>query len=120
RVQHVFDLRADPVRVREHLAQDDALRKFLRPGWRIPGAFDPFEMAVRAILGQQISVARARQLALQLVEERGEKLPHGWLFPTPAALAAEAPRGMPGARARAIVALARAVSSGALRLESAT
>lgn len=117
RVQHVFDLRADPARVREHLSKDRALRPYLREGLRIPGAFDPFEMAVRAILGQQISVERARQLATRLVEERGERLAHGWLFPTPEAVAGEEPRGMPGARARAIVALARAVAEKKVRLE---
>src|SRR5439155_6075470 len=65
-VQRVFDLRADPEPIAACLQHDRLLRKFLRPGLRVPGAWDPFEMAVRAILGQQISVQRARALAMQL------------------------------------------------------
>src|SRR5947209_5918402 len=58
RVQRVFDLRADPAAIREHLKADTLLP--LRPGLRVPGAWEPFEMAVRAILGQQITVQHAR------------------------------------------------------------
>src|SRR5438105_7444859 len=64
RVRRVFDLRTDPRPILAHLRRDPALRPFLRDGLRIPGAWDPFEMAVRAILGQQISVRRARALAI--------------------------------------------------------
>jgi len=83
----------------------------------VPGAWDPFEMAVRAILGQQISVQRARALANELVEKYGERLEHGRLFPAPAALAVADLRGMPGVRARAIPTLARAVLEGRVRLD---
>jgi AraC family transcriptional regulator of adaptative response / DNA-3-methyladenine glycosylase II len=119
-VQRVFDLRADPLAISAHLGRDALLRPFLREGLRVPGSWDPFEMAVRAILGQQISVERARALAQQLTEQYGERVPSGWLFPTPERLAAAELRGMPGVRARAISALARAVHEGKLRLDAAT
>ncbi len=103
-------------------------------GLRMIGGFDGFELAVRAVLGQQISVARARKLAGRLVETFGEslddELPPGAplrLFPTAQSLAAGgdggasvdriAALGVIGMRARAIVALASACASGALRLE---
>jgi len=114
-VQRVFDLRADPESIAAHLGRDKLLRKFLRPGLRVPGAWDPFEMAVRAILGQQISVQRARALAEQLVAGHGER----GLFPTPDRLADADLRGMPGVRARAIPALARAIIGGKIRLDAA-
>ena len=119
RVQRVFDLRADPRAIFEHLSRDAGLRPLLRPGLRVPGAWDAFEMAVRAILGQQISVQRARAMADALVEAHGERLAHGRLFPSPAALAEVELRGMPGLRARAIAELARAVRDGRVRLDGA-
>ena len=118
-VQRVFDLRADPAVIQRHLSRDAGLRNFLKTGLRVPGAWDPFEMAVRAILGQQISVQRARAMADQLVSEHGAQLEHGRLFPTPAALAAVELRGMPQVRARAISGLARAVVDQSVRLDGA-
>jgi len=118
-VQRVFDLRADPEAIAAHLGREKILRPFLRAGLRVPGAWDPFEMAVRAILGQQISVSRARVLAEQLTEKYGERVAQGWLFPTPERLATADLRGMPGVRARAIPALARAVVEGEVRLDAA-
>jgi AraC family transcriptional regulator of adaptative response / DNA-3-methyladenine glycosylase II len=109
-VQRVFDLRADPEPILAHLRRDPLLRPFLRRGLRVPGAWDPFEMAVRAILGQQISVQRARALAAGLLEDG--------FFPGPARLANADLRGMPGVRARAIPALARAVLEGTVRLDA--
>jgi AraC family transcriptional regulator of adaptative response / DNA-3-methyladenine glycosylase II len=117
RVSHVFDLRADPVAIYKHLAKDAALKPFLRPGLRIPGAWDPFEMAVRSILGQQITVAAARKLAERLVQEYGELLPHGRLFPTGQKLAEVELTGMPASRAKAVCGLAKAVASGQVRLD---
>ena len=105
RVRRVFDLATDPSGIVAHLQRDRGLRPFVRPGVRIPGAWDPFEMAVRAILGQQISVARARDLAIALGP------------PTPEALATAEIRGMPAARAAAIGELARAVLDGRVRLD---
>ena len=119
RVQRVFDLRADPRVIGEHLARDAGLRPLLRKGLRVPGAFDAFEMAVRAILGQQISVQRARTMADQLIGAHGEHLAHGRLFPSPAALADVELRGMPAVRARAIAELAAAVRDGRIRLDGA-
>lgn len=116
-VQRTFDLRAEPEAISAHLSRDAALRPFLRPGLRVPGAWDPFEMAVRAVLGQQISVQRARFLADALTAEHGEQLPHGRLFPTAAALARVELRGMPGVRAAAISALAHAALEGRVRLD---
>ena len=119
RVQRVFDLRADPEPIHALLSRDPALRPFLRRGVRVPGAWEPFEMAVRAILGQQISVGRARALADALVDAHGERLPHGRLFPGPTALAEVELRGMPGVRAKAVAALSRAVLDGRVRLDGA-
>jgi AraC family transcriptional regulator of adaptative response / DNA-3-methyladenine glycosylase II len=97
---------------------------------RVPGALDGFELAVRAILGQQVSVAAATRLAGRLVAQVGAKLPDGCLpseradqpsheFPSAEAVAEAdvAAIGMPSARAEAIRALARAVADGRLVLE---
>jgi len=110
RIQRVFDLRADPAPIAEHLARDPALKPFLRPGLRIPGAWDPFEMAVRAVLGQQISVQRARTMASALMARFGG-------FPTAAQLAETKLDGMPAVRAAAIAQLARSVVDGRVRLD---
>ena len=112
RVQRVFDLRADPRPILEHLSADPTLKPLLRPGLRIPGSWNPFELAVRAILGQQISVERARAMAVDLVSRFGG-------FPAPEQLAETELRGMPGARASAIVALAKGVRDGLVRLDGA-
>ena len=68
-MRRVFDLAADPALIGAHSAQDPALAPLVaaRPGLRVPGAWDGFELAVRAILGQQITVAAAPQLAGKLV-----------------------------------------------------
>lgn len=97
------------------------------PGLRIPGAFDRFEMCVRAVLGQQITVRAAHTLAGRLVARFGSPVVTPWpeiarVFPGPAQIAALAPRdllslGIVSARAQAILALARAVESGAIELE---
>jgi 3-methyladenine DNA glycosylase/8-oxoguanine DNA glycosylase len=120
RVQRLFDLRADSLPITQHLSSDAFLSKHVAEGLRVPGAWEPFEMAVRAILGQQISVQRARDLAREITLQHGEALPHGLLFPTAARLAEVELKGMPGARARCIRALAHAVSTKALRLDAAT
>jgi AraC family transcriptional regulator of adaptative response / DNA-3-methyladenine glycosylase II len=121
RIRRVFDLAADPLAIGAHLARDPALAPLVaaRPGLRVPGAWDGFELAVRAILGQQITVPAATRLLGKLVNEYGAELDAGLLdgdglarvFPAPAILAgADISRlGMPGARARALSELAKAV-----------
>jgi AraC family transcriptional regulator of adaptative response / DNA-3-methyladenine glycosylase II len=128
RLRRLFDLDARPADVDRQLARDPALRRLVRatPGLRVPGAFDGFETAVRAVLGQQVTVKGATTLVGRLAERFGvpAKTPFGGverLFPTPARLAAStrgeiAALGMPGARAQALIDLSRAVEAG-LRLE---
>jgi len=111
RVARVFDLESDARAIAAELRRDPWLRPRLSAaGVRIPGAWDPFEMAVRAILGQQISVSRARAMAIGLIEQFGA-------FPAPARLADAELRGMPAVRAKAIVQLARSVRDGQVRLD---
>ena len=123
-VRRIFDLGADPREIDGQLSKDRALRKLIRrrPGLRVPGTWSGFEMSVRAILGQQVSVKGATTLAGRLVERHGEQLmpldgpgPH-YLFPTPEILAETdlSGIGLPGARARAINNLSAAVASGEL------
>jgi AraC family transcriptional regulator of adaptative response / DNA-3-methyladenine glycosylase II len=115
KLRALFDLDARPDQIGEALARDPALAPLVRarPGLRVPGAFDPFEVAVRAVLGQQVSVRAASTLTARLVERFGDGA-----FPSPAVLgdAAVAAIGMPAARAAAVSALARAVASGAVKL----
>ena len=122
RVRALLDLDADPASINAvlhpHFPNADGLR--------VPGAFDGFELAVRAVLGQQVTVAASCTFAERLVAQFGEPVVTPWpqlcrLFPTPAALAsAESDTlgqlGIVRQRQGAIVALARAVDSGALAL----
>ncbi len=95
-VRRMFDLDADPSVIDTHLARDRMLRPMVRKhaGLRVPGAVDPFEVGVRAVLGQQVSVAAATRLAGRLVEAHGRTVPGigalglTRLFPTPRALRA--------------------------------
>ena len=95
RLRRMFDLDADPLAIAGALSHDPRLRPLLqeRPGLRLPSGWDGFEIAVRAILGQQVSVAAARTLAARLAQRFGPPLPEGFapglqhLFPTPEALA---------------------------------
>jgi AraC family transcriptional regulator of adaptative response / DNA-3-methyladenine glycosylase II len=82
-------------------------------GLRIPGAWDAFELTVRAVLGQQVTVKGATTLTGRLVERFGEEVPHGRLFPRPAALAGQdlAAIGLPRARAAALRSAAEAFAS---------
>jgi AraC family transcriptional regulator of adaptative response / DNA-3-methyladenine glycosylase II len=122
RVRRVFDLAADPALIGEHLSRDAGLAPLVeaRPGLRVPGAWDGFELAVRAVLGQQITVAAARRLAGKLAQTYGEPLPEPWraegltlAFPAPQRLAQAdlSSLGMPGARARALSSLAAAAAA---------
>lgn len=125
RVRALFDLEADPGAIAAVLRADDVLAESgrLMPGLRVPGCWDRFELAARAILGQQVTVAGATTLAARLVERCGIALPHAQgaimqLFPDPAAVAAAnlSGIGMPGARVRALQAFARAVAEGDIDL----
>ena len=122
RVRALLDLDADPSAINAVLHADFPQGD----GLRVPGAFDGFELAVRAVLGQQITVAAARTLAQRLVERFGEPIVTPWpalsrLFPRPAVLAraegdALGQLGIVRQRQAAIVALARAVDNGQLAL----
>jgi len=130
--RHVFDLHADPMGVTRHFASDPMLGPLvsLAPGLRVPGSWDGFELAVRAILGQQITVRAATTLAHRLVMRLGRPLeqpgaslapaPH-LLFPRPQVVANAdlSGLGIPGSRIAAIQSLARAVVEGGVQLDPA-
>jgi AraC family transcriptional regulator of adaptative response / DNA-3-methyladenine glycosylase II len=116
RVRQMFDLDADPEAIGQALARDPQLAPLVaaRPGLRVPGAWDGFELAVRAILGQQITVGAATRLAGMIAEHWGEAVEFEGLtrlFPRPDALAEAAIGGMPRARAASIARLAEAVAA---------
>lgn len=128
RLRRQFDLDADPAVIDDHLAADPLLAPLVarRPGLRLPGAWDPFELAVRAMVGQQISVAGASTITGRIARRFGTPLENGdgdlrYLFPTAAQLAETdmASLGMPGKRALAIVGLAKAVAEGDIALDGA-
>jgi AraC family transcriptional regulator of adaptative response / DNA-3-methyladenine glycosylase II len=121
RVRRLLDLDADPTAVDAHLAASPVLAPLVsaRPGLRSPGSVDSAELAVRALLGQQVSVRAARTVAGRLVSWHGEpvttpypELTHA--FPAPDVLAALDPTSlpMPRARASALVGLAAALADG--------
>ena len=125
RVRRLLDLDADPVAVDEVLAAQPTLAPLVaaHPGLRSPGSVDGFELAVRAIVGQQVSVAGARTVLGRLAHEYGTAAFPGteWkLFPTPADLADIDPASlpMPAVRARTIAAVATAVAEGTLELHA--
>ena len=129
RLRALFDLDAQPEQIDSHLRRHAVLRPLVRrvPGLRVPGAFDGFEIAVRAVLGQQVTVRAGITLAGRLAERFGVPVtdaPTGLsrLFPTAAAVAkttvdAIAGLGMPRSRAQALISLAQAVEGG-LTLDS--
>lgn len=117
RVGRIFDVNAATGPIGEVLAELDPT-----PGIRVPGAWDPFELTVRAVLGQQISVAAATTFAGRIAERFGDPLPDAGaarLFPTAAKLATVDLRqiGLTSARAEFLQSLARAAESGKLRFE---
>jgi AraC family transcriptional regulator of adaptative response / DNA-3-methyladenine glycosylase II len=127
RVRHAFDLDADPALVdpvMDRLPARGSSRA--RPGIRLPGGLDGFEIAARAILGQQVSVAAARTLTLRLVERFGAPVLTPFpdlhrLFPAAATLAAARPDaigrlGIVRQRVRALQALATVVAEGRIAL----
>jgi len=129
RLRHLFDLNARPDVIAAELARDRLLAKSVtkHPGLRVPGAFDGFELAMRAILGQQVTVKGAATLAARVTETFGEPCttPHPGLTrlaPTADRMASAsinriASLGIIRARAESIVAVAKEVALGRLRLE---
>jgi AraC family transcriptional regulator of adaptative response / DNA-3-methyladenine glycosylase II len=125
--RRIFALDRDPSSADAHLAADPLLATLVAagPGLRVPGTWDPYETGVRAIVGQQVSVAGASTVTARIVERAGRPVPGlGALglthtFPDPATLATADLDGigMPGARARAIKAFAAAVDKGELPLD---
>ncbi len=130
RLRNLFDLTARPDLIAAHLITDKLLRKSVvkNPGLRVPGAFDGFEMAIRAILGQQITVKAATTIAGRFAKAFGEKI--ATPFPELTRLSPLASRiarvsvgdiaklGIVSARAASIIAMARAFHSGALKLDA--
>ena len=132
RVRALFDLNARPDMISKHLARDARLAPAVRsnPGLRVPGAFNGFEMGSRAILGQQVTVKAATTIACRFVEAFGEPIVTPFpelnrLTPSAARVARAsvddiARLGIVAARARSIIALARAQGSGDLGLDGGT
>lgn len=120
RCRRLLDLDADPGAVDEQLGADPRLAALVaaRPGLRMPGAVDGAELAIRAVIGQQVSVAAARTTAARLARQYGAPAPTTdgvtLRFPPPAVLADVDPATlpMPRARASALVALAAALADG--------
>lgn len=121
-VRRWLDLDADPALVAVALSEDPALAPLVaaRPGLRVPGTVDGYELAVRAVLGQQVSTAAARTFAERMVATHGEPGPGGLrTFPGPEVLLAAGPDalraiGLTGSRSTTVLAVAEAVADGLL------
>lgn len=130
RLRNLFDLAARPDLIAAHLGKDELLKKSVEahPGLRVPGAFDGFEMAIRAILGQQITVKAATTIACRFAQAFGEEIQTpipglSKVSPLASKVAAAsiddvARLGIVSARSASIIALAKAYDSGALILEA--
>jgi AraC family transcriptional regulator of adaptative response / DNA-3-methyladenine glycosylase II len=126
RVAAMFDVDADPAAVQRVLSGDAVLKNALKrhPGIRVPGAWDPFELSVRAILGQQVTVRAATTISGRIAARWGSGLDDGTgrrVFPGPSVLA-DAPLeecGIIRTRAGSIRALARAILDARLSFDSA-
>lgn len=129
RVRSLFDLAANPQQIDSTLSQSEMLAREVQrwPGLRVPGAWDGFELAVRAILGQQVTVQGATTLAGRIVQRLGTPLPSGQnagltnYFPRPEVLANESLSGigLTTARIASIRRLAQLVACGELRIDEA-
>jgi AraC family transcriptional regulator, regulatory protein of adaptative response / DNA-3-methyladenine glycosylase II len=131
RIRRLFDLDARPAAIDEHLRTDRRLAPLVhaRPGLRVPGSFEPFDTALMAILGQQVTLRAGITLASRLVAAFGTKVTTPFPFlnaawPTPERALSLDPRrvarlGMPERRAATLVALARAVARREVRLDGA-
>ena len=122
RVRRLFDLSADPLEMNRCLSRDAQLAGIVqrRPGLRVPGAWDPFEIAVRAVVGQQISLRAATSVMGKIAQRFGISADGKQYFPAPQSLA-EAKEGdlpMPRTRAAAVRALSRAVLDGTVDLDA--
>jgi AraC family transcriptional regulator, regulatory protein of adaptative response / DNA-3-methyladenine glycosylase II len=127
RARRIANLDADLAEPATQLAGDPVVGRLLRkrPGLRVPGTWDPYETGVRAILGQQVSVAGANTLTGRMVERLGEHVPglerfglsHTFPLPATVAEAGLAELGLTGARASAVGSFARAVADDAIRLD---
>jgi AraC family transcriptional regulator of adaptative response / DNA-3-methyladenine glycosylase II len=128
RVRRLLDADCDPVAIGDAFAGDPLLGPLVRerPGIRVPGAVDGDELAVRAVLGQQVSLAAGRTGAGKLVRAYGDPLPAAWTgsgvthtFPGAERLAGLDPESlpMPRARGRALVGLCRTLADGDVRLD---
>jgi 3-methyladenine DNA glycosylase/8-oxoguanine DNA glycosylase len=121
KIRAMFDVDAVPEEINALLCEDKDMSKLvkLRPGLRLPGAFDEFEIAVRAIVGQQVSVKGATTVMGRIAEQYGAATEYGRVFPGPETLADLDPESlpMPLKRASAIKLLAVAVASGELRFD---
>lgn len=128
RLRRMFDLDADPLVIARALSQDPRLRPLLRkrPGLRLPSGWDGYEIAVRAVIGQQVSVAAARTLTSRLALRYGTALatPFGeglaHLFPTPEALvdADLTEIGLTRARSQTVVTISRSLLDGRVDFRS--
>jgi AraC family transcriptional regulator of adaptative response / DNA-3-methyladenine glycosylase II len=116
--RRMLDLDRDPRPIRDALADDELIGSLVRanPGRRVPGHFDPCELAVRAVLGQQVSLAGAATLAGRLVADYGEVTR---LFPSAVTLAQADPGrlAMPQSRRRALIGLTTALAGGEVVLD---
>ena len=123
RIRGMFDLNADWPAIVANLREDPVLAGRLKSaaGLRVPGCWNGFELAVRAILGQQITVKGATALAGRIAQSLGEVFPSAagltHIFPSPEDLAEAKLDGLPKARAETIRALARAVCAGQIRFD---
>jgi AraC family transcriptional regulator, regulatory protein of adaptative response / DNA-3-methyladenine glycosylase II len=128
RCRRLLDADCDPLAVDDELGRDPLMAPLVRrrPGLRVPGSVDGDEIAVRAVLGQQISLAGAISLGAKLVDRYGAEAPPpatyeglDRLFPTPGVLADALPEElpMPRARGRALVGMCRALADGDVLLD---
>ncbi len=125
RLRTMFDVAADPAAIARNLRRDPLLAPHLKrhAGLRVPGAWDGFELAVRAILGQQVTVRGATTLAGRLAQDFGEPLQCAnslgltHVFPRPAVLAKAKLTGLPQSRALSIRALAQATLTGEMSFD---
>ncbi len=127
-LRRMFDLHAEPEAIRAHLSADPWLAPLVRnaPGLRVPGAWSAFELVVRTIVGQQVSVKAATTVVGRLVQRAGEHMEGhaheatSWRFPSPYALASAdlTAIGMPGKRIASLQGFARAVAAGEVPVDA--